>query len=569
MTLFSCRFAVLSAFILSCLAPGFTWAAAPLTSKVSLTPSIPTTLPMTKLSPAKRNLGQCLLRYRISTTSQDCQDYFDQGLGYFYSYVWKEAARSFETAIQHDPSCPMAWWGLSRALEQYGQGDQNKALLEAWKLRDNASVRERMLIKARMQEKGQYPDVGTQRKEQAIATLDELLALHDDDEEAWYGRAQLAGGARLFAGQASAVPFYKALLRVNPLHPGANHELVHFYENFGRPALGWVYAENYIKSSPGIPHPFHMQAHLATRLGRWNKTADRSAQAIKLEREYHLRENVRPSSDPQYSHHLEILLVSLVHDGRYREARDIIRECESAGFHNLRNNATRSLPPFFRVHLAELDFDSALKIADEVRVGGPTRPRGKKTGPPSRGRGSKVDASYLAALVHLRRGEPARALPEIEVLQHAFRDKKGDQTLQLRLWETQGLYLCAIGSGSAGLKLLAKAVNKLKDEYGHHAWGNGAYYMEAWGLGALQANRLDIAEEAFHEALAHDPGSVRAALGMQVVCERQGRSEEVISYSTLARRCWARADAGYLEVELAALRGEKLVRPDPTRLGSR
>src|SRR5262249_30816622 len=157
----------------------------------------------------------------------------------------------------------------------------------------------------------------------------------DDDEEAWYYRAQLAGGQGLFGGKASSVPFYKALLKVNPLHPGANHELLHFYENFRRPALGWVYAENYIKSSPGLPHAFHMQAHLATRLGRWDKTSDRSAKAIELQRAYHKREGVQPREDSQYSHHLETLLLSLIHDGRFAEARAIKKECETCGF-NLR-----------------------------------------------------------------------------------------------------------------------------------------------------------------------------------------------------------------------------------------
>ncbi|MGH7169257.1 MAG: tetratricopeptide repeat protein, partial [Gemmataceae bacterium] len=226
-------------------------------------PKLPAKMPMTKLAPSKLVSNLCLVRYRISTTSPECQAFFDQGLGYFYSYVWMEAARSFETALQYDPECPMAWWGLSRALERWGKRNHTEALLKASKLQDRASDGEQLLILARMQEKGQAAGVGDgeARKRKAIATIDNLIALYDDDEEAWYYRAQLAGGERLFGGQASSVPFYKALLHINPLHPGANHELLHYYENSRRPALGWIYAENYINSTPGIPHAFHMQAH--------------------------------------------------------------------------------------------------------------------------------------------------------------------------------------------------------------------------------------------------------------------------------------------------------------------
>lgn len=523
------------------------------------------TLPLTKLTPAKLNLGQCVLRYPITTRSPECQDYFDQGLGYFYSYVWMEAARSFETALQHDPNCPLAHWGLARSLERYGRGDATKALLKAWELREHCSPREQMLIKASMQEKGQLPGVGDgdQRKLKAIATIDELLALHEDDEEAWYFRAQLAGGSGLFGGKASSAPFYKALLRVNPLHPGANHELLHFYENFERPALGWLHAEKYIESSPGIPHAFHMQAHLATRLGRWGKTSDRSARAIELQRAYHQREGVKPRDDQQYSHHLETLLVSLTHDGRYAEARAIVREAQANEF---------KMPlPTFRLRLAERDFDAALEIAAEVGRGN-AMPRGGRGGRgrgPNAGKGDKLLASYLSALVYLKQGDPSRALPEIEVLRQAVRDSKADPRLELNLLETQGLYLCATGDGDAGLKLLKKAVDRTKNQYSHHSWGNGAYYMEAWGVGAMLANKPDVADEAFHEALAHDPGCVRAALGMQVLCERQGRGEEAERYAALARRCWGKADAGYFPMELAAMRGEKVTRPDPTRVSAR
>ena len=88
--------------------------------------------------------------------------------------------------------------GLARAAEHpCGRGDVNKALLKAWELRDYASDREVRLIKASLQDHGLLPGVGNgeERRKKAIATIDEMLALYDDDEEAWYFRAQLSGGA--------------------------------------------------------------------------------------------------------------------------------------------------------------------------------------------------------------------------------------------------------------------------------------------------------------------------------------------------------------------------------------
>src|SRR5579862_4827957 len=58
-------------------------------------------LPITHLHPSHVVPNLCVLAYRITTDSPECQQHFDQGLGYFYSYVWMEAARSFETALQY------------------------------------------------------------------------------------------------------------------------------------------------------------------------------------------------------------------------------------------------------------------------------------------------------------------------------------------------------------------------------------------------------------------------------------------------------------------------------------
>src|SRR5262249_529428 len=154
---------------------------------------------------------------------------------------------------------------------------------------------------------------------------------------------------------------------------------------------------------------------------------------------YHQRENVKPRDDHQYSHHLETLLVSLTHDGRFAEGRAIKKECEACGF-ELRI-------PFYRLFLAERDYDAALKVVEEVARGGKGGRPGRIRFRPSGGQGDKAQASYLSALVYLKQGEPARALPEIQVLQGVYRDSKNDRKLEMNLWEAQGLYLCATGSG--------------------------------------------------------------------------------------------------------------------------
>src|SRR5947208_15639755 len=110
-------------------------------------------LPLSKLSPAKVRPDQCVLTYRVATRSPECQAHFDQGLGYFYSYVWMEAARSFETAAKCDPDCAMAWWGLSRAIQEW-RGDGTEPLKKAQSSLSKCSDRERRLITACLQEKG-------------------------------------------------------------------------------------------------------------------------------------------------------------------------------------------------------------------------------------------------------------------------------------------------------------------------------------------------------------------------------------------------------------------------------
>jgi tetratricopeptide (TPR) repeat protein len=497
-------------------------------------------MPLTGLTPAKPMFDACVYRYPVGTASKECQAFVDQALGMYYSYVWIEAARAAETALAHDPECAYAWLVLHRALEKWGRGGgvpktggfagvlggpgfatlparYTKSPLDgslemARSLMPRASHREQLHIRARLQEKGMWPDVkADERKKKAQQTLDELLMLYEDDEEGWFWRAQVADD-----GNAKAV-FYRALLRINPLHPGANHELVHFFENVRRPALGWPYAEGYIKSSPGIPHALHMQAHLAMRIGKWGPTTDWSAKAVELQEAYHKHQGVTPREDHQFNHHMETLTRSLLHDGRFAELRELKAKAEGYKY--------SFKPEWFRAALAQKDWAECRRMIEQYR------------------RTDKAGGAYHAALVALEQGDTDQAGREVDTLRQLQQSKKNDKTLERRLWEVQGRYLCQRGDGEAGLKLLKKLVDSTKNDFGHHAWGNGAVHMEAWGVGALEAGDAVAAEEAFQEALAHDAGSVRGALGMWALCARLGRTEEAARYLKLALRCWARAES--------------------------
>jgi hypothetical protein len=68
--------------------------------------------------------------------------------------------------------------------------------------------------------------------------------------------------------------------------------------------------------------------------------------------------------------------------------------------------------------------------------------------------------------------------------------------------------------------------------------------MMAWGVAALRVGDAPQAEEAFLEALAHDPGNAGASLGLRILAEIGGDTGKAETYSDLSKRQWARADRG-------------------------
>ncbi len=53
---------------------------------------------------------------KITTPSQDAQNWFDHGLAWIYGYNHEEAITCFEMALEADPECAMAQWGIAYAI---------------------------------------------------------------------------------------------------------------------------------------------------------------------------------------------------------------------------------------------------------------------------------------------------------------------------------------------------------------------------------------------------------------------------------------------------------------------
>ena len=59
------------------------------------------------------NVGS--ISFPITSTSHLTQVWFDRGLTWVYGFHHEEAHRCFKCALQEDPSCAMAYWGIAYA----------------------------------------------------------------------------------------------------------------------------------------------------------------------------------------------------------------------------------------------------------------------------------------------------------------------------------------------------------------------------------------------------------------------------------------------------------------------
>jgi uncharacterized membrane-anchored protein len=71
---------------------------------------------------------------------------------------------------------------------------------------------------------------------------------------------------------------------------------------------------------------------------------------VQLETAYHKEMVVKPSEDHQFQHHVQTLLISLTHDGRFKEA---------TALNDIRPDKSKASVAWFKFLLASKDYPAA------------------------------------------------------------------------------------------------------------------------------------------------------------------------------------------------------------------
>ncbi|MBE9462379.1 hypothetical protein ACFP1I_10935 [Dyadobacter subterraneus] len=229
--------------------------------------------------------------YKITSTNDSAQFYFNQGLTMYYSYHMKEALASFMEASRFDPRHPMPYWGQALAMGPYYNAAHSYVLpatvREVIDKMNKAATygndSEKALISSMTQ---RYSDdiSDKNRKTLNIAyanAMKKLVAGHKSnaDVNALYVDAVMLMHAWDFwNADGSAKPWTQELialceniLKENPNHPAALHYHIHLTEASRHPEAALPNADKLKNLLPGVAHMVHMSSHEYQRNGMYTK----------------------------------------------------------------------------------------------------------------------------------------------------------------------------------------------------------------------------------------------------------------------------------------------------------
>lgn len=258
-------------------------------------------------------------RRAVSTASPEAQRWFDCGLAWLYGFNHEEAIFCFERALECDPACVMAHWGIGYAagpdynfhwdkhpyeMKRKYVRTIGRKLADLEPLLDRASAVERALcqaLAARAIDSAETEDFGPCNDAYASAMRQVCAAFPGDlDVRALTVEALImrtpwklwdlrTGAPAEGADTAEALALLEEAFARDPAawrHPGLLHLMIHVMEMSPHPERALRHGDALVDLVPDSGHLQHMGSHVDVLCGDYENVVRRNRRAWQADRLY-------------------------------------------------------------------------------------------------------------------------------------------------------------------------------------------------------------------------------------------------------------------------------------------
>lgn len=203
---------------------------------------------------------------------------FNKAVATLHSFWYEESEKQFESVVQRDPNCAMAYWGvvMSRWHQLWSPAEPSDIAASQKDLKTAdahppKTARERAFLAAAHA----FYDGDRTQDERATAYSDAMAKLHqqypsDIEGTVFYALSLLASSPSSdTAKRQQAVALLQPIFDRYPNHPGVAHYIIHSCDSPAMAPLALRAAREYAKIAPSAPHALHMPSHIFSQLGLW------------------------------------------------------------------------------------------------------------------------------------------------------------------------------------------------------------------------------------------------------------------------------------------------------------
>jgi tetratricopeptide (TPR) repeat protein len=277
--------------------------------------------------------------------NEEAAGHIETGVAQLHHMMYEQARPHFESAVEADPECAMAHWGIAMASFYPLWTPTPDPLLE----RGKAAVAQARELGAPTEREEGYiaaveafftdPDPPVEGRpadhaarveawKQAQHTLHEAHP-EDVDAAAFYALAEVCyavtqfrpGEERDFTRELRAGEILERYRREHPHHPGLFHYLIHAYDSPQLADRAIEVARGYDQLAPDTPHALHMPSHIFVRLGKWDETVEWNERSAAVARR---QAEVDGHAKLHYVHALDYMMYGYLQRGDEEKARETL-----------------------------------------------------------------------------------------------------------------------------------------------------------------------------------------------------------------------------------------------------